>query len=430
MVVPGFGAEGRIHSRIGSHLDNGSPVHPPPYRFLHAADLHLDSPFRGLGRRDAELAQRLRDASLLALQRLVQTAIDRDCHFVVLAGDLYDGLERGVRAQLALRRAADRLHEADIALVMLNGNHDPIELGYKAVREWPSSTWQLSAGKPQVVELTTAAGRVTITGQSFPTKRVTTSLAADYPRPTGDGLHVAMLHTELVQGDATNPYSPTRLEDLVTAPFHYWALGHVHDPKVLRRGSPVVAYPGNLQGRHFGECGPRGALLVEGEPRSLQVESVGLAPFVFERVVVDVTDFTDLTALERALHDQVPECTADTLLLRAELSGRSRLFGALHDGERRRELLDALNETSDASVVWMEVRTTVQPDLPWDSLRVQPSLAGELIRAAPTPTDVRAHLDQIPALGSFGQDLDDDAVEELLRRALHRAVDAVHPEES
>lgn len=398
------------------------------HRFLHAADLHLDSPFRGLARQDAELAGRLRDASLTALQRLVELAIDADCHFVVLAGDIYDGLERGVRAQLALQRAARRLHDAGIALVMLHGNHDPLDLGYTAVREWPASTHLLASDRPEVLELDTAGGRVTVTGQSYPSKRVTTSLSAGYPPPSGDGLHVAVLHTELIPGEDTNPYSPCSLTELIGTDFHYWALGHVHDPKVLHRHTPVVAYPGNLQGRHFLECGPRGAMIVEGEPRSLRVEHRSLAPFVFERVVLDVSELADLAALQAALIGAIPERDA-TRLLRAELTGRSGLFAALHDAERRAELLVALNEATDADAIWMDVRSTVRPDLPWDVLREQETLPGELVRRLPTTDEAREVLRGVSMLRPLAQDMDDTELETLIRRALHRAVDAVHVEE-
>ncbi len=396
-----------------------------PHRFLHAADLHLDSPFRGLARQAPELAARLRDASLTALDRLVALAIETGCHFVVLAGDLYDGLERGVRAQLALRRAAGRLHEAGIPLVMLHGNHDPLDLGYTAVRSWPESTHLFSARAPEVIRLETPAGRVTLTGQSFPSRHVTTSLAATYPAPEGEGLHVAVLHTEITSGDTPNPYSPTTVDALVRTGFHYWALGHVHDPQVLHRGPPVVAYPGNLQGRHFLECGPRGALLVEGTPHDLTVNHQSLAPFVFERVRLDVGRLADLAVVQAELLGAIPASSA-TLLLRAELTGRSSLFEPLHDGEQRAELLAALNEATGVDTVWMELRSEVRPDLPWSSLADQPGLAGALVRQVPDPEEARAALREVRRLGDFAAELDARDLDDLIRRALYRAVDALH----
>ncbi len=399
-----------------------------PHRFLHAADLHLDSPFVGLGERDPELAQRLRDASLTALDRLVQVAIERQCHFVVLAGDIYDGVERGIRAQLALRTAAERLHAARIPLVMLHGNHDPLDLGYTAVHHWPDSTTLVPGDAPRVVELETPAGRVTVTGQSFPRKRVPESLAASYPPPSGPGLHIAALHTELVRGEESNDYSPCALSELLETDFHYWALGHVHEPRVLHDGSPVVAYPGNLQGRHFLESGPRGALLVEGLPHELKTELVPLAPFRFERLAMDVTEIPDLASLQAKLLDAAPADDA-TVLVRAELTGRSPLYSILQDGERRGELLAGLNQASGESPVWMEVRADILPDLQWENLERQPSLSGALVRREHSAAEVRAVLRSVPRLKALASTLDDDDLVSLAKRALYRVVDAVHPRE-
>ncbi|MEO0605330.1 MAG: hypothetical protein AAF211_28125, partial [Myxococcota bacterium] len=214
-------------------------------------------------------------------------------------------------------------------------------------------------------------------------------------------------------------------DDLVRTSFHYWALGHVHDPRVLHRRDPVVVYPGNLQGRHFLECGPRGAMLVEGSPQALRVEHQALAPLVFERVVIDVTELTDLTALQAALIDAIPTHDA-TRLLRAELDGRSSLFQALHDAERRQELLVALNDATTEDAIWMEVRSSVRPDLPWDALSEQASLPGELVRRELDEAEARDVLQELPMLRAFVRDLDDADLQDVMRRALHRAVDALH----
>jgi len=401
----------------------------PPHRFLHAADLHLDSPFSGLSAQEPELAKRLRDASLEALDRLVDAAIESSCHFVVFAGDIYDGLERGVRAQLALQKAAERLDAAEIPLVMLHGNHDPLDLGYTAVRKWPASTTILSASEPQVVELETPAGRVTITGQSYPAKKVTHSLAAKYPEPADTGLHVAVLHTQLLQGGGTNPYSPCTLEDLERTGFHYWALGHIHERAIYDKRGPVVAYPGNLQGRHFRECGPRGALMVEGSPDYLKPTPLALAPVVFERVSLDVTGLEDLADVRAALPDAMPEHDRTTLL-RAELTGRSPLFEALHEAETREKLLETLDQESGSYTEWMEVRSDVEPSLPWEKLRDQQSLAGALVRRKHEADEVRRLLDGARGLGRFVRTLDGEELETLCRRALYRAVDAIHRTEA
>ena len=107
------------------------------FRFVHAADLHLDTPFRGLAAEDEQVAGAMRDASLDAFDDLVELAIDRGSAFVLLAGDIYDGESRGVRAQLRFLKGLERLSAANIKVFIVHGNHDPLG-GWSAIRSWPS----------------------------------------------------------------------------------------------------------------------------------------------------------------------------------------------------------------------------------------------------------------------------------------------------
>ena len=399
------------------------------YRFLHAADLHLDSPFKGLAQTDAELAAGLRDASLQALDNLVDCAIRSRCHFVVLCGDIYDGLKRGARAQLRLRDAAARLHEAGIRLFLLHGNHDPLDEGYAAVHKWPETTHFFRADRPEAIEFDTPAGRVTITGQSYPAKHVHQNLASHYPPPERDGLHVALLHTQVVAGaEPTNPYSPCRVTDLIGTRFHYWALGHVHTREILRNADPLVAYPGNTQGRGFGETGPKGALLVQGRPDRLTTEFVPLAPYVFERVVVDVSGRVDLDEVAGDLIAAIPENADARQLLRAELHGRSPVYASLRSADAIDDLIATLHHRSPDGVTWLDVRTHVAPDLDLDALAEVPTLPGALVATARSRdvADIRDVLGKNKLLGRWLAKQRDADLQALANRALFRAVGAVH----
>ncbi|MBX2797181.1 MAG: DNA repair exonuclease [Myxococcales bacterium] len=390
--------------------------------------MHLDSPFRGLGRRDPDLAQQLRDASLTALRRLVDEAIERSCHFVVVAGDVYDGLRRGARAQVALRRAAERLDAAGIHLVLLHGNHDPLDEGYTAVRVWPERTHLLASDAAETVRLSTDAGPVSITGRSYPQKKVFENLAAGYPEPQGPGLHVAMLHTELDAHGGEHPYSPCTVADLVAQPFHYWALGHVHDQRVLSR-HPLVAFPGNLQGRSFGEEGVRGALFVQGPPDALVVEALPVAPIAFHRVACDVAGLADLDAVVAALVAGAPEPEGVVRLLRAEISGSSVDYRGLRDVPVE-EWLRMLTDRSGDGVRWMDVRVDVRSAVDLELVAKGPTLAGALIQRADDWADVRERLAGHAVLRSFAEELSVEDLRALMQRALHRAVDAVHDVEA
>ena len=106
--------------------------------FIHAADLHLDTPFEGIGQVAPWVADALRDASLEAFDALIELACDRNAAFVVLAGDIYDGAERGIRAQLRFKKGLERLSDAGIWSFVVHGNHDPVTTGWSALRsEWP-----------------------------------------------------------------------------------------------------------------------------------------------------------------------------------------------------------------------------------------------------------------------------------------------------
>src|SRR5262249_37436612 len=81
--------------------------------------------------------------------------------------------------------------------------------------------------------------------------------------PGGDGLQVGLLHCNA--GDAAHAaYSPCTVEQLHERGLDYWALGHVHERRVLAREPSFIAYPGNLQGRspRASERGAKGALVV------------------------------------------------------------------------------------------------------------------------------------------------------------------------
>ena len=175
--------------------------------------------------------------------------------------------------------------------------------------------------------------------------------------------------------------------------------------------------------------GPRGALMGAGSPDYLKPTPLALAPVVFERGSLDVTGLEDLADVRAALPDAMPEHDRTTLL-RAELTGRSPLFEALHEAETREKLLETLDQESGSYTEWMEVRSDVEPSLPWEKLRDQQSLAGALVRRKHEADEVRRLLDGARGLGRFVRTLDGEELETLCRRALYRAVDAIHRTEA
>lgn len=363
------------------------------FRFLHAADLHLDTPVTGLAAASPAVAAALRDASLLAFDDLVRTAIARDVAFVVLAGDVYDGAVRGVRAQLRVLRGVRRLADQGIRTFIVAGNHDPVDEGWSAIQEWPDLVTVFPAGEVLSVPVERDGEVVaTVHGTSYSRRAETENLAVRFARSDAPGLHVGVLHANVGGQPDHDPYSPCRVEDLVRTGIDYWALGHVHTRQVLHR-SPWVVYPGNLQGRspRRSEQGAKGVLVVEVDDAGTvqEPEHVALDRVRFATVDLAIDAVADLGDAHRRLvelgHVQLRTADGRSVVLRARLVGR----GAVHADLRRPgvvgDLLRALRDEApgDAPFLWwdrVEVATSSSIDL--DALRGRNDFVADLLELA------------------------------------------------
>ena len=253
------------------------------FRFVHAADLHLDTPFQGYGQSSPILQAALRDASLRAFDSLIDLCIEEDAAFLLLAGDIYDGVNRGLRPQQRFLRGIERLAKENIKVFVIYGNHDPLGEGWGAVRSWPSNIHFFGSEGVEPVEVQLEGGpTVIIYGVSYPTKAVTENLALRYTRTSNKGVHIALLHATVGSTSEHDAYSPCTLAELAMIGMDYWALGHIHKRAVLAREMPWVVYPGSIQGRSPkpSEMEPKGAYVVEvegdviAEPRFVALDHI------------------------------------------------------------------------------------------------------------------------------------------------------------
>lgn len=334
------------------------------FTFVHAADLHLGSPFKGLTVKDPSVAARFALATRAAFCDLVARTIEADAAFLILAGDLYDGEWPDNQIALFLARELARLDRAGIPTVWLRGNHDAASSVTNAVA-LPGSVHELPVDRPGTVPF--EALGVAIHGQGFASRVERANLAAAYPPPVPGAFNVGVLHTSL-NGDAENPYAPVSPAELSAKGYDYWALGHVHDFEVVTRDPPIV-YPGNLQGRSVREVGPKGAVRVTVEDRQV----VGLERMIVDAarwalVRVDVSAVATVADVVHLVNEAVAAHLAqlgDRLLaLRAVLTGRGAFATAL------RAQRDLLSDEIEAAVqrlhpdVWLErVVIETAPDL-------------------------------------------------------------------
>lgn len=302
------------------------------FRFLHAADIHLDSPLHGLSRYEGLPADEIRSATRSAFDNMVQRALDEALDFVVIAGDLFDGDWKDMGTGLYFARAMGRLNQAGIPAFVLAGNHDAASVVSRTV-PWPPNVRLFGTKRPETHRLPGLS--VAVHGQSFATAAVTDNLALGYPPADPHSFNIGMLHTALAGRRGHENYAPCSLEDLQARGYQYWALGHVHKFEVVCE-EPHVVFPGNVQGRTIRETGPKGAVIVTVEDREVAgLERVELDVVRWARVEVDCGDATaDAVAdLVRAELHRAHGANAAGLPLvaRVTLVGETADAGALHD---------------------------------------------------------------------------------------------------
>ena len=370
--------------------------------FVHAADLHLDTPFEGIRGLAPEVGRSLRDASLDAFDALVDLCVECDAAFLLIAGDVYDGAERGLRAQLRFRHGLERLARLDVQVLVVHGNHDPTEEGWSAIREWPRGTTVFGSERVEAVPVIRAGERIaTVHGISYPRRDVSENLSLAFPRGRADskevsGLRIGLLHCNAGGNIEHAPYAACSVDDLVAADVDYWALGHVHARRTLSdgtNGAPWVVYPGNLQGRspHPREQGAKGAVVVSVEdgPRGARVSSVdfrALDRVRFLPVSVDVSNEPDLGGVERTLQayadDLRREHPGRGLVLCARLHGRSDLQRDLARAGSIAELLESLRDArrqDEPFVWWGTLSSDVSRPIDRDGLRARDDFCADLV---------------------------------------------------
>ncbi|WP_395065030.1 exonuclease SbcCD subunit D [Paraburkholderia silvatlantica] len=266
-------------------------------KFIHAADLHLDSPLHGLSAYPDAPAAQLRNATREALRRLVDRAIEEEVEFVVIAGDLYDGDWKDHNTGIFFGQQMGRLRKVGIRVFALWGNHDA-ESEMTRKLTLPDNVVVFSHRKPETHVLHDI--KVALHGQSFKDKAVVENLAASYPSPLAGYYNIGVLHTALEGYAAHATYAPCTRAELHAKGYDYWALGHVHDFQQWAQESTIV-FPGNLQGRHIRETGRRGAVLVSVEGGRTEVERLYLDVLRWESVRVDASDCESVADLSRKI---------------------------------------------------------------------------------------------------------------------------------
>ncbi|MDE0107757.1 MAG: DNA repair exonuclease [Bryobacterales bacterium] len=395
----------------------------PAFRFVHAADVHLDSPLKGLAGQDGSAIELIRSATRKAFEALITRTIDERAAFLVIAGDLYDGDWRDYQTGLFFVGQMGRLREAHIPAFVIFGNHDAQSKITRSLT-LPDNVHVFPTRAPETRQITELD--VALHGQGYKERDTDENLARSYPPAMPGAFNIGILHTGLAGMEGHAPYAPCTLDELRQKGYDYWALGHIHKPEILST-NPHVVFSGNVQGRHIRETGPRGAMLVaveDGTVSALEPLHVDVVRWALVEVGVDgsetVSDANDRvrTALEQAVEE-----LADGRLLacRIEVVGRTPAHAALLASHE-----DLLAEARASAaglgdeVAWVE-KLIINSAPPANTVP-DPALAetlGELGLARQDAALLRELREQIaPFVGRLPAEARDAAESPLLRAAI------------
>ena len=398
-----------------------------PFRFLHAADIHLDSPLRGLAGQEGNAVARVRTATREALETLVGMAIEEKVDFLIIAGDLYDGDWRDYKTGLFFAAQMGRLNKEGIPVYLLHGNHDA-ESQITRRLDLPGNVFVFGARKPETFALDEP--KVALHGQSFRQRDVADNLVLAYPAPVPGTFNIGVLHTGLGGMGGHRNYAPCAIEDLANKGYDYWALGHVHQASVLHE-KPHIVFPGNLQGRHARETGTKGASLVSvegGDIVELTTVPCDVVRWAVLKVPLDNAESVgDVTG---RIHDVVEaaanEADGRLLACRILLEGRTAVHDQLVASEDRM-LAEARAHALGLGdeVAWVEkVVISTQPEVDAGTLAEREDTIGELQRLLQESTEDESLLAQIEDdIGKLVRQLPHEVRSDIDDSVLKAAVD-------
>jgi exonuclease SbcD len=320
--------------------------------FIHTADLHLDSPFKGMRQLPKEIVTRLHNSTFLSFQKIVKLAIKERVDFVLISGDLFDGENRNLLTQVKLRQEFQRLNQHNIQVYIIHGNHD--HLGGKWISvEFPENV-HIFSEKPEMMVYKKENGvTVHLYGFSYGQRHLIERSARHYKKVDGADFHIGLLHGSIEGNTEHSPYSPFSLKELLDIGFDYWALGHIHKRTELSLFPPII-YPGNIQGRHKKEIGEKGCYLVRLQQKEASLQFVSTHDILWEKKELkfeEIHSFDELLAFCQNERENVRQNNTGVfleLVIRVEQVNEELLF-------TEEDLLELLQEDEEGreDFVWV-----------------------------------------------------------------------------
>ncbi|QEP41722.1 DNA repair exonuclease [Ectothiorhodospiraceae bacterium BW-2] len=403
------------------------------FKFIHAADIHLDSPLHGLSRYESAPVDAIRNACRRAFENLIDVAIEERVAFVLLAGDLYDGDWKDYSTGIFLSKQIGRLAQHNIRVFAVSGNHDAANRMTKSL-ESPANMKIFSSKRVETVKLDHLG--VAIHGQSFPSQHVDENLAAGFCDAAKGLFNIGLLHTSLDGREGHANYAPCSLDDLRSKEYQYWALGHIHKQEIVAK-EPYVIFPGCIQGRHIRETGAKGCVVVTVNDGVVSdIEKIALDVLRWSLCVIDITDIDEMRGvLERVrkrIDQEIASAEGRPLAMRIRLQGATTVADELAAyPDRLDQQIKALSAETAGDELWLErVENLTNRKLDLESTLADDNPMGKLLQEIVTITRDTDNIDglkqkvaelrQKAPSETFGHDSILNLDEE---QTLHRVVD-------
>ena len=360
----------------------------PGMKFVHAADLHLDSPFSGLRTIAPDnVTSALRQATFSAYENIIDLCVDERVDALLVAGDVYDGADRSLRAQLRFIDGLKRLDAAGIRSFICHGNHDPLN-GWEARLDLPEGCVRFGADVTGVPVFPDDPERAAVFGISYPEREMRDNLSPGFRGLPRSRFNIGLLHANVGGNPNHDSYAPCSISDLEDTDIDYWALGHVHTREVLREESPAIVYPGNPQGRHPNELGRRGVYMVEVDDSgkiSLDFRSVDIVRWA--RKDLDIADLASEQRVFDAIFDMADSALEESegrpVVLRAVLHGRGEMNRWLRIPGTLEDILERLNDEYSDGLPWLwceRIQLETRPAINHEQVTQREDFVGDLGR--------------------------------------------------
>ena len=355
-------------------------------KFIHAADLHIESPYRGVSNMNSVLGERLIKLGFKAFDNLVETAIKNKIDFLLIAGDSFDSSNVSLSAQYRFMRGLGRLNEKNIPVYIVCGNHDPLTSWIKAIN-LPENVHVFPANEVSKVEFKKEEQVLAhIFGVSFEEKEENRPLANQFMVEDYTVFSIGLLHGTFAGMEHKNPYCPISMEQLQRSRMHYWGLGHIHKRTIVNEQKPTVIYPGNLQGRHFNETGEKGAYLIEVDQENrVDPTFVPLSEVVFLRKEIILEEHDSIASVTNKIEELKAQLSDEygVVKLRLMLKGDTAAISDLSDVHELQGLIETLNESVNYNsdfVYLSKIENETRPVINWEERMQGDDFVADLMR--------------------------------------------------